>query len=315
MTKRTRGSAHWACIAHLTIEWCWSKFQISNINNSVNVKHWLLGWWYPQGLIVHQHRYLYLRWPFFFIKHSWTNSLQLRVRNSYVEGREVKCLMLLQEEGNLDCMYSNRSLEFVRIHIWFTPPLEQTVGIPMGTKCAPILADLFLYSYEADFIQRFIRKNEKKLTLSFNFTFRYIDDVFSLHNSRFGDFFDRFYPIELEISIKEILIGTTGISYQLLSWYDFPYAGAAGMYLHMNGKFTKGNWNHLFCRKVSFLAAPHCQFRGVCQGIKQTYLYLWYLLFQAQLWVQTVLLFLPTCSVIRMRQTSYRGFARQTKRS
>jgi hypothetical protein len=24
---RTRGSAHWACIAHLTIEWYWSKFQ------------------------------------------------------------------------------------------------------------------------------------------------------------------------------------------------------------------------------------------------------------------------------------------------
>jgi hypothetical protein len=26
----------------------------------------------------------------------------------------------------------------------------------------------------------------------------------------------------------------------------------------------------------------HCQFRGVCQGMKQTYLYLWYPLFQAQ---------------------------------
>jgi hypothetical protein len=34
------------------------------------------------------------------------------------------------------------------------------------------------------------------------------------------------------------------------------------------------NWNHLFCRKVSFLTAPHC--RGVGQGMKQTYLYLWY---------------------------------------
>ena len=31
--------------------------------------------------------------------------------------------------------------------------LQQTVGIPMGTNCAPLLADLFLYSYEADFIQ------------------------------------------------------------------------------------------------------------------------------------------------------------------
>ena len=26
----------------------------------------------------------------------------------------------------------------------------------------------------------------------------------------------------------------------------------------------------------------HCQFRGVGQGMNQTYLYLWYLLFQAQ---------------------------------
>jgi hypothetical protein len=31
------------------------------------------------------------------------------------------------------------------------------------------------------------------------------------------------------------------------------------------------------------------------------------------LWVQTVLLFTPTCSFIRMRQTSYRGFSRKTK--
>jgi len=33
------------------------------------------------------------------------------------------------------------------------------------------------------------------------------------------------------------------------------------------------------------------------------------------LWVQTVLLFSPTCSLIRMRQTSYRSFSRKTKRS
>ena len=29
---------------------------------------------------------------------------------------------------------------------------QQTVGIPMGTNCAPLLADIFLNSYEADFI-------------------------------------------------------------------------------------------------------------------------------------------------------------------
>jgi hypothetical protein len=58
---------------------------------------------------------------------------------------------------------------------------------------------LFLYSYEADFIQGLIKKNQKKLARSFNFTFRYIDDVLSLNNSRFDDFVDRIYSIELEI--------------------------------------------------------------------------------------------------------------------
>jgi hypothetical protein len=44
-----------------------------------------------------------------------------------------------------------------------------------------------------------LHKNEKKLARSFKFTFCYIDDVLSLNNTRFGDFVDRIYPIELEI--------------------------------------------------------------------------------------------------------------------
>jgi hypothetical protein len=44
-----------------------------------------------------------------------------------------------------------------------------------------------------------LKKNQKKLARSFNFTFRYINDVLSLNNSRFGNFVDRIYPIELEI--------------------------------------------------------------------------------------------------------------------
>jgi hypothetical protein len=55
----------------------------------------------------------------------------------------------------------------------------------MGINCVPLLSDLFLYSYEADFIQELLKKDEKKLARSFNF--------------RFGNFVDRIYPIELEI--------------------------------------------------------------------------------------------------------------------
>ena len=57
-------------------------------------------------------------------------------------------------------------LEFLIDNIFFIfggRVFQQTVGIPMGTNCAPLLADMFLYSYEADFIQGLLKKNEKKL--------------------------------------------------------------------------------------------------------------------------------------------------------
>ena len=77
---------------------------------------------------------------------------------------------------------------------------QQTVGIPMGTNCAPLLADLFLYSYEAEFIQNLLKdKNKKHLAKFFNFTFRYIDDVLSLNNPHFVDYLHLIYPSELEI--------------------------------------------------------------------------------------------------------------------
>ena len=43
------------------------------------------------------------------------------------------------------------------------------------------------------------RKKERKLARSFNFTFRYIHYVLSSNNSRFGNFVDRIFSIELEI--------------------------------------------------------------------------------------------------------------------
>ena len=82
-------------------------------------------------------------------------------------------------------------------YLWLT--CFSTVGIPMGTNCAPLLADLFLFTYEADFIQGLLKKKPNQLARSFSFAFRYIDDDLLLNNSRFGDFVDRIYPIELEI--------------------------------------------------------------------------------------------------------------------
>ena len=43
----------------------------------------------------------------------------------------------------------------------------------METKCAPLLADLFLHSYEAVFIAVMIRNDEYRLERSFNLSYRH----------------------------------------------------------------------------------------------------------------------------------------------
>ena len=88
---------------------------------------------------------------------------------------------------------------------------QQIVGIPMGTNCAPLLADIFLYSYEAEFIQSLLSKGNKQLASRFNFTYRYIDDVLSINNSEFQNYLSQIYPVELEI--KETTESSTTASY------------------------------------------------------------------------------------------------------
>jgi hypothetical protein len=76
---------------------------------------------------------------------------------------------------------------------------QQVVGIPMVTNCIPLLADLFLYSYESEFLQKLVKDKKIHEARAFNFTYRYIDDVLSINNSRFAEFLPLIYPPELEV--------------------------------------------------------------------------------------------------------------------
>ena len=69
----------------------------------------------------------------------------------------------------------------------------------MGTNCAPLLADLFLYSCESEFLQKLVKDKKIHEARAFNFTYRYIDDVLSINNSRFAEFLPLIYPPELEV--------------------------------------------------------------------------------------------------------------------
>ena len=61
---------------------------------------------------------------------------------------------------------------------------QQTIDIPMGTNCAPLLADLILYSYEAEFVQSLLQAGKKYLAQQFNFIYIYIDDVLPLKKNK-----------------------------------------------------------------------------------------------------------------------------------
>ena len=77
---------------------------------------------------------------------------------------------------------------------------QQMIGISMGTNCAPLLADLFLYSCESEFLDKLVKEGKRKLARKFNLSYRYIDDLISFNNKRFKEFISDIYPKELTIS-------------------------------------------------------------------------------------------------------------------
>ena len=94
-------------------------------------------------------------------------------------------------------------IEFLvdNIYVRFDGQLfRQMVGIPMGTNCAPLLADLLLYSYENEFLDKLVKEGKRKLARKFNLSYRYTDDLISFNNKRFKEFISDIYPKELTIS-------------------------------------------------------------------------------------------------------------------
>ena len=82
--------------------------------------------------------------------------------------------------------------------------LQQNIGIPMGTDPAPYMANGHLYKYEFAFQDK-NRKTNYKLAKSLNYTYRYIDDVTPINDSRtFFENIDRIYPNDLILTKENI---------------------------------------------------------------------------------------------------------------
>ena len=73
---------------------------------------------------------------------------------------------------------------------------------PMGTNCAPLVADLFLFCYEKDFMKDLSNDNHADIIKAFNSTSRYLDDLLNIGNPYFEGMvkLNQIYPPELQLS-------------------------------------------------------------------------------------------------------------------
>ena len=98
-------------------------------------------------------------------------------------------------------MYEALTFLFDNIYIRFGSKLyRQIVGIPMGTNCAPLAADLFLFCYERDIMLSPSDDNLFEVIEIFNSISWYLDDLLNIDNTLFDSMVNHIYPSELQLN-------------------------------------------------------------------------------------------------------------------
>ena len=70
----------------------------------------------------------------------------------------------------------------------------------MGTNCAPLVANLFLYCYERDFMYSLNHDSQADVIEAFNSISRYLDDLLNHGNPYSEGMVNQIYPHELQLN-------------------------------------------------------------------------------------------------------------------
>ena len=83
----------------------------------------------------------------------------------------------------------------------------------MGINFAPLLAEVFLYLWEAECIKFLLSAGTEQISFQFNVTYRYIDKELSIDNIDFDKYLGQMNPAELEIKKTTLwfLLGFTTV--------------------------------------------------------------------------------------------------------
>ena len=69
----------------------------------------------------------------------------------------------------------------------------------MGNDCAPLVADLFLFCYERDFMMFLPDDKQADIMDAFNTTSRYLDDILNNNTVYSDNMVSQIYPSELQL--------------------------------------------------------------------------------------------------------------------
>ena len=70
----------------------------------------------------------------------------------------------------------------------------------MGTNCASLLVDIFLFCYERDFMMSLSVDKQANITDSFNTTSRYLENILNINFVYFDKMVSQIYPSELQLN-------------------------------------------------------------------------------------------------------------------
>ena len=70
----------------------------------------------------------------------------------------------------------------------------------MGTNCSPLVADLFLFCYDRDFMMYLSDDKQADVIVVFYTTSRYLDNILNINNVYFDNMASQLYPSELHLN-------------------------------------------------------------------------------------------------------------------
>ena len=159
------------------------------------------------GLSTYDFSTLYTTFPHNLIKEKLTELIEqtFNIEGSlYLACNDKKCLFTSEQPKRYKlwlCQKMCDALHYLldNIFIRFGSKLyRQIVGIRMGTNCAPLVADLFLFCYERDFMLSLSDNNQTDIIEAFNSMSIYLDDFLNIDNSYFEQMVGQIYPTKLQ---------------------------------------------------------------------------------------------------------------------